>query len=60
MNRQESIANKKHNYKNDPQKKHRLGMVSKNILPGGLNKFYGTNLTLIFAELDAEFHLGLH
>ena len=31
---------------NDPQKKHRLGMVSKNILLKGLNWFHGTNLTL--------------
>ena len=42
MNRQESNINNK----NDPQNKHRLGTVSKNILPEGLNQFYGANLTL--------------
>ena len=31
---------------NDPQKKYRLGTVSKNILLEGFNQFYGTNLTL--------------
>ena len=29
---------------NDPQKKYKLGTVSKNILLQGLNWFYGTNL----------------
>ena len=31
---------------NDPQKKYRLGMASKNILLEGLNKHRGANLTL--------------
>ena len=31
---------------NDPQKKYRLGMVSKNILLEGLNQFHGANLAL--------------
>ena len=31
---------------NDPQKKHRLGTVSKNILLEGWNRFHGANLTL--------------
>ena len=31
---------------NDPQKKYRLGTVSKNILMEGLNRFNGANLTL--------------
>ena len=35
----------KHN-KNDPQKKHRLGTVSKTPLLEGLNRFNGANLTL--------------
>ena len=31
---------------NDPQKKYRLGTVSKNILLEGLNRLHGANLTL--------------
>ena len=31
---------------NDPQKKYRLGTVSKNILLEGLNQFHGANLAL--------------
>ena len=31
---------------NDPQKKYRLGTVSKNILLEGLNQFSGANLAL--------------
>ena len=31
---------------NDPQKKYRLGTVSKHILLEGLNQFHGANLTL--------------
>ena len=31
---------------NDPQKKYRLGTVSKNILLEGSNKFHGANLSL--------------
>ena len=31
---------------NDPQKKYRIGTVSKIILLEGLNRFYGANLTL--------------
>ena len=31
---------------NDPQKKYRLGTVSKNILLESLNQFHGANLTL--------------
>ena len=34
MNRQESMTNTKHNNKKDPQKKHRLGTVCKNIFTG--------------------------
>ena len=34
------------NNMNDPQKKYRLGMVSKYILPEGLDRFNYTNLTL--------------
>ena len=45
MNRRESMRNTKHT-KNDPQKKYRLGTVSKNILLEGLNRFHGINPTL--------------
>ena len=31
---------------NDPQKKYRIGTVSKNILLEGLNQFHGANLAL--------------
>ena len=31
---------------NDPQKKYRLGMVSKNILLEALNRFHSANFTL--------------
>ena len=34
------------NNTNDPQKKYRLGTVSKNILLEGINRFHGDNLTL--------------
>ena len=37
----ESITKQDRNYINDPQKKHRLGAVSKNILLEGLNWFKG-------------------
>ena len=46
MNRRESMKNTRHNNTNDPQKKYRLGMVSKNILFAGLNQFHSANLTL--------------
>ena len=39
------------NNTNDPQKKHRLGTVSKYILLEGLNRFHGANLTL---SLDVD------
>ena len=37
----ESITKQDRNNINDPQKKHRLGTVSKNILLDGLNRFNG-------------------
>ena len=48
MNRRESMTKQDiHvNNTNDPQKKYRLGSVSKTILLEGLNRFHGTNLTL--------------
>ena len=55
MIRQKSMTNT-HNINNikDPQKKHRLGTVSKIFLLKGLNLFYGTNLTLISNEDQAN------
>ena len=47
MNRRESITKHDINNTNDPQKKYRLGTVSKNILLEGLNRFHGANLTPI-------------
>ena len=54
---------RKHNKKqdrndiNDPQKKHHLGTVSKNILLDGLNRFHGANVTSpILSGLPAERH----
>ena len=46
MNRRKSMGNTIHKNTNDPQKKFRLGTVSKNILLAGLNWFHGANLTL--------------
>ena len=45
---------------NDPQKKYRLGTVSKNILLKVLNRFHGANLTLSSdVEQDTQI-IGLH
>ena len=46
MNRRKSMTITRHNNTNDPQKKYRLGTVSKNILLEGLNRFHRANLTL--------------
>ena len=46
MNRRKCMRNTGHKNTNDPQKKYRLGTVSKNILLEGLNQFHGANLTL--------------
>ena len=46
MNRRESIETQDTKNTNDPQKKYRLGTVSKNILLEGLNQFHGINLSL--------------
>ena len=46
MNSRESMRNTRHKIQNDPQKKDRLGSVSKTILLEVLNRFHGTNLTL--------------
>ena len=39
----------------DPQKKHRLGTVSKNILLEGLNQFHGANQALN-SDVDQSLH----
>ena len=60
MNRSESMRNTRHKNTNDPQKKYRLGTVSKNILLEGLNRFNGANLTLR-SDLDQDTKMfGLH
>ena len=44
----------------DPQKKYRLGPVSKNILQEGLNRFHGANLSLS-SDVDQDTYMfGLH
>ena len=60
MNRHESMKNTRHNNTNDPQKKNRLGMVSKNILLEGLNQFHSVNITLS-SDVDQDTYMfGLH
>ena len=54
MNRRESMTNKDRNNTNDPQKKYRLGTVSKFILLEGLNQFYGTNLANLALNSDVD------
>ena len=55
MNRYESMSNT-----NDPQKKYRLGTVSKNSLLEGLNRFHGANLTLSSDVYQDIKMFGLH
>ena len=60
MNRRESMRNKRHKNTNGPQKKYRLGTVSKSILLEGLNQFQGANLTLN-SDVDQDTYMfGLH
>ena len=47
------FAGHKTNNTNDPQKKYRLGTVSKNILLEGFNQFHGANPTLN-SDVDQE------
>ena len=54
------ITNTRQKNINDPQKKYRLGTVSKNILREGLNGFHGANLTLN-SDVDQDTQIfGLH
>ena len=51
-------AQRRNKHKNDPQKKLRLGTVSKNILLEGLNRLHGANLTLnsdVDQDIDIRF-----
>ena len=64
MNRRESMRNTRHTHthtkRKDPQKKYRLGTVSKNIILEGLNRFHGANLTLS-SDVDQDTKIfGLH
>ena len=60
MNSRESMATKRHNNTNGPQKKYRPGTVSKTILLEGLNRFHGANLTLS-SDVDQNTKMfGLH
>ena len=40
INRRESMSKTRHKNTKDPQKKYRLGMISKNIFLEGLNRFH--------------------
>ena len=53
MNRRESMTTHDINNTNDPQKKHRLGTVSKTILRESLNQFNGASLALN-SDLDQD------
>ena len=44
----------------DPQKKYRLGTVSKNSSLEGLNQFHGANLTLSSDVFQDTQMIGLH
>ena len=60
MNRRKSMRNTRHKNTNNPQKKYRLGLVSKNISLEGLNRFHSANLTLIL-DVDQDTKMfGLH
>ena len=45
--------------KNDPQKKHHLGTVSKILLVEGLNQFHSANLTLN-SDVDQDTFMDIH
>ena len=61
------MTHKNINYTNDPQKKYRREMVSKDILLEGLNPFHSANLTLS-SDMNQDtwslsyvaFYLGIH
>ena len=59
MNRRESMRNTNAKNTNDPQKKNRIGTVSKNILLEGLNRFHRANFTLSSDMEKAPAHLKL-
>ena len=53
MNRRESMRNTIHKNTYDPQKKYRLGTVSKTILLEGLNRLHGVNL-ILSSDVDQD------
>ena len=53
MNRRERMRIAIHKNTNDPQKKYRLGTVSKSILLEGLNRFHGADLTFS-SDMDQD------
>ena len=55
----ESITKQDKNNINEPQKKQRLGMVSKNILLEGLNWFNGAPTSPVEVDQDT-YMFGLH
>ena len=60
MNRRESTRKTRHKNTNDPQKKYRLGTVSKTILLEGLKQFHDANLVLS-SDVDQDtWMFGLH
>ena len=52
-NRLVSMTNTKHKNKKDPQRKHRLGTVSKQKLLEGLKMLHGANFALI-SDVDQD------
>ena len=60
MNRRKSMTNTRHKNTNGPQKKYRLGTVSKNILLKGSNRFHGANLDLIVGRICAFYDKNMN
>ena len=60
MDAHKGIANTRQKNIKDPQKKHRLGTLSRIFYWVGLNRFYGANLTLN-SDVDQDtLKFGLH
>ena len=57
----ESITKQDRNNINDPQKKHRIGTVSENILLQGFNWFNGAPTSPLSSDMDQDtLMFGLH
>ena len=54
MNRHKSIRNTRHNNKNNPQKKYRLGTVNKHIIMGGLKPVSWRQPHLLYSTLSPK------